>query len=107
MCDVFPIPKHLRKGRPAKSGVSEKYFNKLIPIPEVILDNGKAINLLKLRFVINCFSRILRGLNWSIDQIEESIFIQDYKPHLKFYLWAYIKGWILDAVIENGSIFDA
>jgi hypothetical protein len=105
--DVFPIPKHSRKGRPVKSGVSENKFNKRIPIPEVILGKGKIINFLKLRFVIMCFSVFLRALNWSKDQIEKSVFIQAYKPHLKFYLWMYIKCWICRAVEKNSSIFDA
>lgn len=106
ICEVFPIPVHLRKGRPSKSGLSESYFDTLITIPEIFLEDNKMINFLKLKFAIISYTQILKTLGWSIDQIKDSIFIQQYKSFLKFYLWIYVKNWIEDTAKKNSSIFD-
>lgn len=46
--EVFPVPKDSRKGHPSKNGVAEDYFNNLISIPEIFLENGNVINFLNI-----------------------------------------------------------
>lgn len=103
---VFPVPKKLRKGKPSNSGVPEHYFNRIIPVPGIFLNNYQVINFQKFRFAIKCIAKILLMSRWSIDQILTSKFIQFYRKPLKIYLQMYVDGWIHDAVIDNRRIFD-
>ena len=57
--EIFPVPIEIRKGRPPKNGIPEHYFNDLIYIPEIYLEDGSVINFHKLRFAIFCIKRVL------------------------------------------------
>ena len=104
--EVFPMPKKTRKRHSSKNKLSNNYFDTLIPIPGVFLEDGKMINFLKFRFAIVCLVRVLITLGWSIDQVKNSIFINFYRSPLKFFLYRYVDNWINEAVAPNGSIFD-
>lgn len=73
--EVFPVPHDERRGQPSKEGVSKGFFNELIPIPEIFLEEGKKINFLKLRFAISCLTRVLKTFGWSREEICKSDFI--------------------------------
>jgi len=103
--EVFPLPKHVRKGRPSKAAPPEDSFERLVHIPGVFMDEGKVVNFPKLRFAILCLARILKTQGFSSDQIRESNFIRLYQIPLLFYLSLYIRGWIAEGFNENGSIF--
>ena len=66
------------------------YFNRLTPIPSVILDNGKVINVLKLRFAIQSLTHSLEVLGWTVNQIEGSEFTLLYQNYLNFYPYCYV-----------------
>lgn len=103
---VFPIPNNARKGRPSLDETPKDDFNTLIHIPDIFLENGNVINMLKLRFAIQCLTRLLKSLNWSKKRIFESPLIGLYQSPLKFYVVDYVYDWIAVAFEKNGGIFD-
>jgi len=103
---VFPIPNSARKGRPSLDETPKDDFNTLIHIPDIFLKNGNAVNVLKLRFTIQCLTRVLKSLNWPKKRILESPLISLYQSPLKFYVIDYVHDWIAVAFEKNGGIFD-
>lgn len=102
---VFPVPSKLRKGRPSLNEVPEDLFNSIMPVPGIFFEDGKVINILKLQFTIQCITRILKTLSWTMNQIENSEFILLYQRPLKYYLRCYVATWIKKTFEENGSVF--
>lgn len=70
--DVFPIPSSIRKGRPSQQEPSKINFKVLNPIPGIFMDEERVINVMKLRFTIQCLVRVLNVLGWSKNKIERS-----------------------------------
>lgn len=104
---VFPIPNDARKGRPSLDKTPKEDFNTLTHIPDIFLENGNVINVLKLRFAIECLTQVLKSLNWSKKRILESSLIGLYQMPLKFYVVDYVCDWITEAFEKNGRIFDS
>ena len=102
---VFPIPNNARKGRPSLDETPKDDFNTLIHIPDIFLENGNVVNVLKLRFAIQCLTQVLKSLNWSKKRILESPLISLYQSPLKFYVVDYVYDWIAVAFEKNGGIF--
>lgn len=104
---VFPIPKNARKGRPSLEKIPKDDFNTLIHIPDIFLENGNVINVLKLRFAIQCLTQVLKSLNWSKKGVLESPLIGLYQSSLKFYVLDYVYDWVAEAFEKNSRIFDS
>jgi hypothetical protein len=104
---VFPIPNNARKGRPSLDKMPKEDFNTLTHIPDIFLENGNVINVLKLRFAIECLTQVLKSLNWSKKRMLESSLIGLYQTPLKFYVVDYVCDWITEAFEKNGRIFDS
>lgn len=96
---IFPVPPEERK-----SPQRRKNFDNIVPIPGVYSAMG--INFPKLRFVAICISRILKTLEWQIDQINESTFIGLLSNPIHSYIRSYVNDWIREGYSSNGSIFD-
>jgi hypothetical protein len=104
---IFPLDNHLRKGRPLNEGRSTKNFNYVRPIQNVFSNNGKKVNVLKLRFIIFCLSRMLKIFGLSEEQIKVFNLVQIYTMPLPMYLHTYVYMWINEAMEEKiGRIFD-
>lgn len=106
---IFPVPEDLRKGRPSKKGIAPSLFDNLIPIPEVFPENGAKINFLKLRFTLECLTRVLKALDWQLEQIIGSQFINLYTRPLGFEFYVFsksiIENWVREAFAKNSCIF--
>ncbi len=74
---------------------------------ETIFENKNVINMVKLRFTIQCLTQALKLLKCSKKSILESSLIGLYQSPLKFYVVDYVNDWIAEAFEKNGHIFDS
>jgi hypothetical protein len=103
--EVFPLQNGIKKGRPSLKEHLKGNFEVLIPIPGILLEEGRVINVMKLRFAIQCLVRVLKIFGWSKKKIEGSPLIGLYQAPLKYYLRDYALDWIKESLEKNGRIF--
>ena len=88
--EIFPISKNSRRGRPAKEEIPSSFFEELILIPGIFLDD-ETVNFPKLRFTIVCLTRVLQAHGWRLGEIQESKFIDLYVNPLRHKFFPIIK----------------
>lgn len=104
---INPMPKAMRKGAPSKRQINNDWlYSNIILIPEVFSENPNRTNFLKLRFTVMVIAKIMSTIGMQQEEILGCKIIQSYEEPLKFYPKNYIREWVVEALLKNGSIYD-
>lgn len=89
---VCPVPKDKRRWL---KQVEEAWYEELIPIPGIVTDLG--ISFPRLKFTVTCLTRVMKSLEFSLDEIKQSRPIEALRAYIFFYPALYLNDWVDEA----------
>jgi hypothetical protein len=89
--EIFPVPKGNRQGH--KFHHSD-HFDNLIRIPGVFQEGYSTLNVLKLRFALDCITKVLELKGWTVDEIKRCDLVNFYLEPIRKYPLYLLCDWI-------------